>query len=324
MKIWNRRGFFRQMSYGSAAIVLSPAILSACQTGNPPDDNNYIDLEGILPVAFINDAAGLILTHNKISGATVDALTADINLDIPGNMSRIAEGLPFSDETIYELLRQIKHDWEERTPEMKLEHKYSLLLGRTIYSCFQNHLYKLYRELIAKGYHYDDIRICHDTYIMRQISNGSSGIDPLCSQEELAQLFQILLPRMITRLHTFNPDTEDPMKWILDMTEWRKANRDLMNKYAEAYVDPDMNLIEKFIHQPGLYAEADKIIQLTRKIQNGIHLPAEEISFTLKSDSGNSLYAKSLVKGIKIAEFTDQYFSGSLSHSDFINQIAVL
>ena len=57
---------------------------------------------------------------------------------------------------------------------------------------------------------------------------------------------------------------------------------------------------------------------------NGVHVSAEEISSTLKSDSGNSLYAKSLVKGIKKAELIDQYFTGDLSFSDLSHQLAAI
>jgi len=324
MEIWNRRDFFRQMSYGSAAIALSPAILSACQTGNSAGISNCIDLDGILPVAFINDAAGLILKSNKISGPTVEALTADINLNIPGNMSRISASMPFTDKKIFELLEKIKQYWKDRTPEMKLEHKYSLLLGRILYSDFEANTGELYHQLIGKGYHYDDIRICHDAYILRQISNYSTRTDPRCTVEELSELFQLMLPRMITRLHTFMPDTEDGMKWILDMGQWRKANKDLMRKYAGACLHPEEDHIEKFVNQSGFYSEADKIIQLSRNLINGVQVSPEEISSTLKSDSGNSLYAKCLVKGIKKAELTDLYFTGNLSHGDFTYQMTAM
>ena len=322
MKIWNRRDFFKQISYGSAAFALSPSILSGCQTGIIPENNNFIDLDGILPVAFINDAAGLILRNGNVSETTIEALSADINLNIPGNMSRIASSMCFPAEKILELLGHVKQEWIGRTPEMNLEHKYSLFLGWIIYSGFQADTGELYHNLINKGYHYDDIRICHDVFIFRQISNISTETGPLSSQQELAELFQIMLPRMVTRLHTFKPDTEDGKKWILDMTGWRKANKELMNKYAGAYVNPNKENIERFIHQPGFYAEGDKVIQQARKLMNGVHVSAEEISSTLKSDSENSLYAKSLVKGIKKAELIDQYFTGDLSFSDLSHQIA--
>ena len=324
MKIWNRRDFFRQISYGSAAVALSPSVFTSCQTGYPTDENNWIDLDGILPLAFINDAACLALKNNNISKTTVEALTADIHQNIPGNMSRIAAGISLPAEKIFKLLSQIKKEWMDRTPEMKLEHKYSLLLGWILYSDFQADTGELYHKLIGKGYHYDDIRICHDSYIFRQISNISPGNEPVCSEEELAELFQLMFPRMVTRLHTFMPDTEDGKKWILDMTEWRKANKDLMNKYARAYVHPEKDNIEKFVHQPGLYADDDKIIQITRILQNGAQVSPEEISSTLKSDSGNSLYAKCLVKGIKKAELTDLYFTGNLSHNDFTHQMTAM
>ena len=322
MIIRNRRDFLRQISYGSTAILISPSILSACQTGTVPGEKNSIDLDGIIPITFINDAAGLILMNGNISETTREALTADINLNISGNMSRIAAGLCLPEVKILDLLAKLKREWSDRDSDMKLEHKYSLFLGWIIYSGFRTVTGDLYHKLINKGYHYDDIRIFHDAFMFRQISNISSTTDPLCSVQELAELFQIMLPRMITRLHTFMPDSDDGKQWVLDITEWRKANKKLMSKYAAAYVNPSTENIERFILQPGFYAVDDQIIQIARKLHNGVHVSAEEISSTLKSDSGNSLYAKSLVRGLKKAELTDQYFTDKLSHSDFSNQIA--
>jgi hypothetical protein len=204
---------------------------------------------------------------------------------------------------------------------MRLEHRYSLFLGWIIYSGFRNETGKLYHKLIDNGYHYDDIRICHDAFIFTEISNDpSEGTKP--SREELAELFSIMLPRMITRLHTFKPDTQDGKQWVIDMTNWRKANKALMDKYAAEMVNPDQDNIEKFIIKPGFYTNGDKIIQLARNLKNGGQVTADQIASTLKSDSGNSLYAKALVTGIKKAVLTDQYFTGDLSFSDFSHQLA--
>ena len=249
---------------------------------------------------------GLILMNRNISETTREALTADINLNISGNMSRIAAGLCLPEVKILDLLAKLKREWSDRDSDMKLEHKYSLFLGWIIYSGFRTVTGDLYHKLINKGYHYDDIRICHDAFMFRQISNISSLTDPFCSEQELAELFEIMLPRMITRLHTFMPDSDDGKQWVLDITKWRKTNKKLMSKYAGAYVNPSEENIQRLIYQPGFYAGDQQIIQIVRKLQNEVHVSAEEISSTLKSDSGNSLYAKSLVKGLKKAELIDE------------------
>jgi len=324
MRTSSRRVFFKQISYGGAAVALSPALFTYCHGVNSKIENSFIDIDGILPVAFINDAANLILKKGDISVTTIEALTADIHQKIPGNNSRIAASMSFPEKSVLEFLGQIKKDWNTRNSKMDLEEKYSLSLGWIIYSNIQDCAGELYNKLIGKGYHYDEIRICQDTFILRQISNVPRDDNATCSQTELSELFQIMLPRTITRMHTFIPDKDNGAKWVIYMTNWRRANKDLMNKYAGAYINPDKDNIKKFVYQPGFYYESDKIIQLARNIRIGAQVSSEEISSTLISDPGNSLYAKSLVKGIQKAELVDQFFTGEMSFSDFSHQISAI
>ena len=80
MKNWNRRDFFKQLTYGGAAIAFIPTTLVSCQQDLSAGDKNCIDLDGILPLSFINDCAqyGIfvgygtgrnIISHCVLSGA---------------------------------------------------------------------------------------------------------------------------------------------------------------------------------------------------------------------------------------------------------------
>ena len=321
MKNRTRREFFKQLTYSGVAAAFLPAILSSCRDPFLSSDKNCVDLDGILPITFIGDCADLILQLSSISEKGRTALRADINLNIPGNMSRLAPALLFQDETILELLNHTKHEWDSGTGDSTTEQKYALYMGWIIYSDFREATGKLYHRLIDNGYHYDDIRVCHDAFIIRQLSDNT-GIDPGITPDILEEFLNLMLPRMITRLHTFKPDATDGKKWVNDMTGWRKANKDLIRKYAEEIIHPNQDYIDKFILKPGFYEPLDDIIQLARKIRKGVNVPENDILNTLKSDSGNSIYAKSLVNGIEKAKLTDLFTTGELGFSEFSHQIA--
>jgi hypothetical protein len=226
------------------------------------------------------------------------------------------------DDKIFELLEQLKFGRYDRESDMEYGDRYSLLLGWIVYSGFVQETGKLCRRLIDDGHHYDDIMICHDAFIFREISDNQN-VGSSTSKEEMADLFNIMMPRMITRLHTLIPDSHDGMKWIVDMTKLRKSNKVLMEKYAAEMVSPNQDHVEKFITQPGFYEGRDKIIRLARDLQNGKNVSASQISSAMESDPGNSIYARALVKGIRKAVLTDQYFSnGDGEFSDFTRQLS--
>jgi hypothetical protein len=226
------------------------------------------------------------------------------------------------DDKIFELLEQLKFGRYDRESDMEYGDRYSLLLGWIVFSGFLEETGKLYRRLIDKGHHYDDIRICHDAFIFREISDNHD-VGSSTSREEMSELLNIMLPRMVTRLHTLIPDSHDGMKWVVDMTKWRISNKALMDKYAAEMVSPNQDHVGKFITQPGFYEGHDKIIRLARDLQNGKNVSSSQISSAIESDPGNSIYASSLVKGIRKAILTDQYFShGEGEFSDFTRQLS--
>ena len=319
MKTLNRRVFFKNLTYGSILITFFPSLISACKQGLLKDNLNCIDFDGILPVTFINDCSLLLLESKILPEDLQKSLTANINLNLPGNLSRIAAAMYFSDEQILHMLKDLVQKWKERTPELKLEHKLSLYLGWFIYSSIQDGLGDLYHKLIDKGFHYNDIRICHDSYLMRQFVEKMPD-ENIPDPEEILDLTNIMLPRMITRLHTLKPDPDDGTEWVNRMATWRRENYQVMTKFASAMVKPDQEQIDLFIVKPGFYNPEDPLISIVRNLQRGESLEKDRILSVVENSPGKSLYAKSLALGFKRVVLTGNYFTGELSFDEFISR----
>ena len=70
------------------------------------------------------------------------------------------------------------------------------------------------------------------------------------------------LPRMITRVHILEPDLDDGAGWVVRMTQWRKENEELMEKYAQVYTRPDKDKRKKYVYDIDFYDDSDKIFDL--------------------------------------------------------------
>ncbi len=305
----DRRDFVRFIGAGSAGLLLAPAILRACKANGNGNEDCYVNFDGIMPIAMVTDCSRLLLDSGKLSPEITEALTADINLPLTGNLSRLGSSIPFDDESVFTVLEELRQNMGS-DPEKNLR-KLSMILGWMIFRPLKKAMTDIVHKLVEQGYHYDNIRAYIDTYLMRQFSGDRQGV--VVSSEEVQDLLNNILARMITRLHTLKPDYIDGLGWVNRISDWREENHLRMDKYGTLIVEDDQELLEHVIRKYNVYHPGDRLIALVRSDDSGEG--TENVEKVILSDPGNSIYAKSLVKGYNNVLRVQDYLQGNIELS---------
>jgi hypothetical protein len=297
----DRRVFFNQLGLGSAGLLLGSSWLSSCSFGENGDNGSAIGIGGILPIAYSIDCSRLLIEAEGLEEPYSSLVKGDINLRIPGNLSRLGSSVPFGDAPMTEYLAELKAAWDPGEPAAMM--KTSLAMGWIMVQPLRKSMSQVYKKLISQGYHYDTINRYYDVFMLKQLSGDPEVA--VSSAEDVEHFFRALVPRMITRLHTLKPDYQDGPGWVVRMSEWRKENLNLAKSYAEMYVQDDEELNKHLIRRYNIYDPSDKLIRLLREGNAG------SAQKTFLSDPGNSVYSKSLVKGYTNAQALTNYLAGN-------------
>jgi len=302
----DRRDFFNSLGLGSAGLMLGSTWLTSCSLGENNENGSAICIGGILPIAYSIDCSRLLLDSGGLDTPYASLLEGDINLRIPGNLSRLGSSVPFGDAPMSEYLAELKAEWNPGEPAAMM--KASLAMGWIMVQPLRKSMSQVYKKLISQGYHYDTINQYYDVFMLRQFSGAPDASSS--SANDVEHFFRALVPRMITRLHTLKPDYQDGPGWVVRMSEWRKENLDLAESYAEMYVQDDEVLNKHLIDRYNVYDPSDKLIRILRENNAG------SAKKTFLSDPGNSVYAKSLVKGYTNAQALTDYLAGNSGLED--------
>ena len=128
--------------------------------------------------------------------------------------------------------------------------------------------------------------VYQDMFVLKQLAEKSATQ----SIEDIEDLFLQMNPRMITRIHTLIPDFDDGENWTIRITDWRDELKLLIERYARAYVQPESDKMDRYVHQLEFYDPDDAVIKAARNHRR-INLSTMAAS--------KSLYAQALVRGVE-------------------------
>ena len=255
-----------------------------------------------------------------VTKQTAQLIAADINYPLPANLSRMGLIVKADEAQVEDLLKKVTPDWKKvseqiagnlelqndknsdpRKHQVIVEKKISLLLGWYMATGIREELHSIQAKAAESGSNLPtEMSIYHDMHVLKQIA----GKNERASVADVQLLFHGIQPRMIGRTHTLTPDYDDGIEWTVRITDWRNDTKILMEKYAQAYVNPDKNKIEHYITKPNFYNPDDKLIQLARWVHDGKYIKRIKNIDDIKGY--HSLYTRSLAKGILALQKADQ------------------
>ncbi|MBN2091078.1 hypothetical protein JW964_15805 [candidate division KSB1 bacterium] len=301
----NRRNFMKSMLASSASLALAQSLnLTGCAK---PHTVTIPDLGGLTTFALLDDCACLAVQGNLVSPRVANLIHFDYNLAAPANLSRMGFMIKASPMEVLALFNKLKPTLLEASPgkysktdkndsDDKPARILALLSGWLMASGIRTIIQPLYLDAKkSDSSSPPEMSIYHDMFVLKQIAPGENPT--AANSTNLASLFNGMVPRMITRTHTLTPDYDDGEGWILRISTWRDKTIELMNRYAEVYLNPDSQKMDKYILKSNFYYPDDPIIQLTRKLQNGFSASSNETEQVIRDPQNKSLYAQALALG---------------------------
>jgi len=296
MKNVNRRDFIKTTCAGMLSATLF-GYLDLYAAGQSPKS-----LGGLLNYMVLDDCAKLVQQTN-ILGDYTKFIQTDPHVNMPANLCFFGDMIKRDANTVWnalaqqiESLKQFPNSElseDQQDDKDRVERKISLLMGWYLAAGIREVLDPVYAVADRPSDRQPtDMSIYHDMFVLRRRAQLSekSGVD------EVEALFNGFQPRMIARTHTLTPDYDDGVEWTVRISEWRDDSMQLMNAYAQAFVNPHPNKIKYFIDDMNFYNTDEALIQLVEKAQSG---QVDDSSLNKSLDSAHCLYAKAVAAGVK-------------------------
>jgi hypothetical protein len=311
----NRRNFFKQSALGSAGIILGGSMLNARDMFAAAKASLNTGIGGLVPVSIIEDANLLVMRITKFKGDADFALVSDLHTRpaAPGNKGRLASLLPVQDKKLMELLNNIKQ-------KSDLKNRIEKIAIANGWIC-NNATFKYLKPVYGSNPSPDkimDVQAYHDAQLLTEISDLQ--ITGEVKEEYLAALFNEVIPRASTRVHTLIP-AEDGHDWVNRMTDWRKMNKSYLDTLAELMVSPDLSKKQTYVNGPNFYDSSDALIMYCRSLQNTKNVKAEKIEKAVGQATNGSLYAQALAESITNIKAANDFLNGNMSGSELESQL---
>ena len=293
-----RRVFLKTLAVSSAGSAFFANILLA---RNPKVHGMRISPRNRLTsFAILDDVVELATNSSLVPAKTKGYVYSDFQLAIPGNLSRMSWLVRASEQQVANVIKREKAEAEKMWDEMSVEDlsirrnkaleeqartegKVALMMGWFMSKGIREILEPVWS---AAGDSAGEMAVYQDMFVLKQLAEKS----PAQSIEDIEDLFLQMNPRMITRIHTLIPDFDDGENWTIRITDWRDELKLLIERYARAYVQPEGDKIDRYVHNLEFYDPDDAVIKAARNHRR--------INLSTMADS-RSLYAQALVKGVE-------------------------
>ncbi len=322
MQTINRREYLKTMAASSAGMMfLSQFGFFQCAKANASVTPG---LGRLTEFTLLDDVAELAVQSKWVSPSICELIKADLNNNIPSNLSRMGALVPGPESEVLAILKEEREntkkisadltDEERNDPDSKPMkaidkslRKQALMMGWFLASGIREIMFKEPGALKEEEKMPDERSVYRDMFILKKIA-GKSG---QASSHEVASLFNEMVVRFITRTHTLTPDYDDGPNWTVRITDWHNDNMMLMNQYAEAWVNPDPSKIQVYLYDSGFFNDKDGLIKLAWKVQSGQSVNAQDVEKELKwVDASSCHYSRAIAEGLKALKRCEAVLEG--------------
>ncbi len=292
----NRRTFIKQGLAAGTGLALFPYLTSFKNSNTMPGQYHP---DGLVPFSIMDDVSECIQNHGSMDTLIKEALKIDLYHEIPSNFSRMGLALKPKPTVIKKYMQDVTDNKDLIREDEFQSKKMAFTLGWLITHAI-NTTFAPVCTPVAKDdpQTYLEMQLYQDAFLI----NHLSGHKPKNSNtEDLTSLFMAMFPRMIGRIHTLKPDVDDGNNWVLRMTEYRKKNKENLERLAKIVSQPDEKKQIKYVSQFPLY-DAKDISALKQSIKQGSSIKSLPRQV--------SLYGKSVSKAYEYLLAFDGYFKG--------------
>lgn len=278
--------------------------------------------EGITHIAIVDDNIHLILNAPFISDAFKAALSANQGLARLGSITR------YGDRYNPQLLTELREIYKEGKAGEKERNRLCWVLGWMSHRAADRTVKHIFRKLDEDcPISPTDCSVYHDAVSFKAVYGSGSGPFPKevisqggFSKAEIA--VQALFQRMMVSMHTFKPDEEDIANWIDRAEELRQKAYVNLERYRKAAMEPDEDMMKRFIIDPNFYNPKDPIITVARCIANGEDVKIKWDKL-LDEKQATSIYAQALRRAFRYVKAANEYFNYEINMDELVERMDI-
>jgi hypothetical protein len=290
--------------------------------------------ENITHTAVTDDCARLALHSPAICDAFKECLGEHLEI------ARLAGVTRSGDRFTAELLGKFRDAWPKRKDGDLVPEKLAFVLGWLCHRAADRQMKPIFRATDANSTKSPtDCSVYHDVFLLREVYAGGkrepyspatveAGMQscPAARAFEVAELEDLLRAmwqRALIGLHTFIPDRDDIEGWLERLFATRQQFYVDIERYAEAFADPDPDKMKRFVHDVNFYDGTDPIIRLARSLQRGEADEPIDLNDAIEAAASQSQYAQALRKGYLYTQAASEYFERRLDEATLRDQLDI-
>jgi len=263
--------------------------------------------EGITHIAVVDDNIHLLKAAPYICDPFKAALSANQGLARLGSIAK------WGDRYNPQLLTDLREAYKNGSAGSTEQNRLAWVLGWMSHRAADRTVKHIFRKLDGDcPFSPTDASIYHDAISFKEVYGSGSGPFPAetmsqggLSSAEVA--VQALFQRLMVSMHTFTPDGENIEEWIDKAEKFRQKAYVNLERYRKAVMEPDPDMMQRFIIEPNFYEPNDPIITAARCLANGedVKIKWDEL---IDEKKATSIYAQALRRAFRYVRAANEYF----------------
>lgn len=268
--------------------------------------------ENITHTAVTDDCARLAIYSPTICAPFKEVLSRHLEIARLGGVTRSGGNFVIS------LLGRYRELWSATDADDLLRQKLAFVLGWLCHRAADLQMKPIFRAVDGEcTLDPTDCSVYHDVFLFRTVYASGQGepyapgilsLDAGGLEDVLRSLWQ----RALVGMHTFIPDQQDIEGWLERLFKTRQEFYVNLERYAEAFADPDPDKVRRFLDEVNFYQERDPLIRLARSIQAGNPETGIDLAAAVDAAASQSQYAQALRRGYLYLQAASDYFTGQL------------
>lgn len=146
---------------------------------------------------------------------------------------------------------------------------------------------------------------------------ASAGAQTQVDANALLEGLHTIERRLFIRMHTIEPDSDDPAAWIERLVAWHEGRAQLLARFTSVITNPDAALWRQHVEgKPPLFAAKDRVLPVLDRARQGDRLAAKAVLEAVNAQ-GACQYAQAAQRACRALQAAGRHLAGKAREAQF-------
>ncbi len=277
--------------------------------------------ENITHIAIKDDCFRLVGAADNISTLVRQAAAEH------GDFARLGSITRYGDRFNVGLLARYRDAAREQRLDRPMAAHLSFVLGWMCHRAADRIMKPVFRRIHPQKLQKPtECSVYHDAFVLREVYGLGEKRDyaPLLDRggEDIVGLGRAALQSVLIELHTLTPRSDDVDAWIGRLHELHRSFYVSLERYHEAFTNPDPQKVRRFIVDDGFYDRREPLIAAARTIQRGEPVSERQIS-EAASTPPRTHYSRALSTAFGYVHAASELLDGTIDETQLAARLNI-